>query len=308
MDKRIILFAAGALVMGACSSNDPEAPASTGEIRLYTEVAAPTRAAEMPIDLQDTQFAAGTDISVLVTDKGNLSTTLVSYDPEIYRADGIGGLAPVNKQYYPASGNYVDIWAYHPWDAQTTEKFSVKADQTSTANYRASDLMWARLADVTKDTPEADRVLKFDHLFTKVIVRLVKGSGVTDAEMNTARITLGDNDLVMGGTFDVPSGSFERDNTDRGTLLIAKDAGTSLHAAVVVPQEMDGKKLSVGFVADNAVYATQSYAIPAETIYQAGKKYTYTITVNKAELVVTATIEDWTTPDGWVDPTPNINI
>ena len=296
MDKRIILFAVGALVLAACSSNDPETPANTGEIRLYTEVAAQTRAAEVPTDLQDTQFAAGTGISVMVTDNHDVTNDyLVSYPLQTYTADGMGGLSTSVKQYYPASGNSVSICAYHPYDALQT--FSVAADQTSTANYRASDLMWAKLTDVTKETSEADRVLKFDHLFSKVIVKLLKGNGVTDAEMNAARITLGDDDLVMGGTFKSDDGSFERDNTNKGTLLIATDAGTSLHAAVVVPQEMDGKKLTVGFVANDVVYATQSYVIPSATTFEAGMKYTYTITVNKAELVVTTEIADWTT--GW---------
>lgn len=307
MDKRIILFAVGALVMAACSSNDPETPANTGEIRLYTEVAAQTRAAEVSTDLQDTQFAAGTDISVMVNDN-TTGDIVVTYPLQTYTADGIGGLSTSVKQYYPASGSSVNICAYHPWDAQASLTFSVKADQTSTANYRASDLMWARLTNVTKDTPEADRVLKFDHLFSKVIIKLLKGNGVTDAEMNAARIMLGDNDLVMGGTFGASDGSFERDNTNKGTLLIATDAGTSLHAAVVVPQDMDGKKLTVGFVANDIVYATQSYIIPPATIFEAGMKYTYTITVNKAELVVTTEITDWTTPDGWTDVTETIKI
>ena len=307
MDKRIILFAVGALVLAACSSNDPETPANTGEIRLYTEVAAQTRAAEVSTDLQDTQFAAGTDISVMVNDN-TTGDIVVTYPLQTYTADGIGGLSTSVKQYYPASGSSVNICAYHPWDAQASLTFSVKADQTSTANYRASDLMWARLTNVTKDTPEADRVLKFDHLFSKVIIKLLKGNGVTDAEMNAARIMLGDNDLVMGGTFGASDGSFERDNTNKGTLLIATDAGTSLHAAVVVPQDMDGKKLTVGFVANDIVYATQSYIIPPATIFEAGMKYTYTITVNKAELVVTTEITDWTTPDGWTDVTETIKI
>lgn len=302
MDTKLFLLAAGALVLAACNSNETKTPDPSGEIHLYTEVAAPTRAAEVPTDLQDMQFANGTKVSVMVTDNHDVTNDfLVSYPLQTYTADGIGGLSTSTKQYYPASGNSVNICAYHPYDAPQT--FSVAADQTSTANYRASDLMWAKLSNVTKDTPEANRVLKFDHLFSKVIVKLLKGNGVTDAEMNAATITLGDGDLIMGGAFGSDDGSFERDIANKGTLLIATDAGTSLHAAVVVPQDMAGIPLTVALGA-----GTQSYVIPAPTIFEAGKKYTYTITVNKAELVVTTTIEDWTTPDGWTDPQPNIKV
>lgn len=288
MDTRIILFAASALLMGACSSNDPETPERTGEIRLYTEVAAPTRAAEVPADLQDTQFAAGTNISVIVTDNFNLTNEVtVTYPLQTYTADGAGGLTTSLKQYYPASGNSVNICAYHPYDAP--QNFSVKADQRSTANYRASDLMWAVLNSVTKDTPEADRVLRFNHKFSKVVVRLLKGEGVTDAEMSTATITLGDGDLIMDGLFNPGDGSFVPETTGTGTLTIAKDAGTSQHAAVVIPQVMTNKKLTVVLGG-----GTKDYLLPAIT-FQSGKRYTYTITVNKAELVVTTEIADWTT-------------
>lgn len=305
MDKKIILFAAGVLMMAACSSNETEAPANTGEIRLYTEVAPmQTRAANVAIDLQDTQFAAGTDISVMVTDNYNLTTDVtMTYPLQTYTADGAGGLTTSVKQFYPASGNSVDICAYHPWDAQSTATFSVKADQRSTANYRASDLMWAKLTSITKDTPAANRVLRFDHLFSKVIIKLIKGNGVTQDEIDHAKITLGNNDLVMSGTFASDNGSFSAETPGTGNILIATDAGTAEHAVVVVPQNMSGKPLTVELGGGK-----KSYEIPAATIFEAGMKYTYTITVNKAELVVTTEITDWSTPDGWTNVTDTIRI
>lgn len=309
MDTRIILIAAGALVMAACSSNDPEVQGNAGEIHLYTEVSAPTRAAENPVALQDEQFAENTDISVMVTDKGNLnSTTLATYSPMTYRADGAGGLTPVTTQYYPASGNSVEVCAYHPAGAPVA--FTVAADQQALGDYRASDLMWAQLESINKDTDAEHRVLMFHHLCSKIVIRLVKGNGVTDAEMAAATITLeggeGDpNRLIMGGRFNSNDGTLDPDLNVTGNITIATYAGTATYAAVVIPQDMGGKKITVALGG-----GTQSYTFPAipANIFEPGMKYAYTVTVNKAELVVTATIEDWTTPDGWVDPTPNIKI
>jgi hypothetical protein len=308
MDTRIILIAAGALVMAACSSNDPEVQGNAGEIHLRTEVSAPTRATDNPVALQDEQFAENTDISVMVTDKGNLSTTLVSYPLTTYRADGAGGLTPVTTQYYPASGNNVEVCAYHPAGAPVA--FTVAADQQALGDYRASDLMWAQLESINKETDAEHRVLMFHHLCSKIVIRLVKGNGVTDAEMAAATITLtgGEGDdkrLIMGGTFGSGDGTLTPDPNVTGTMTIATYAGTAPYAAVVIPQDMGGKKITVALGG-----GTQSYTIPATSanIFEPGMKYAYTVTVNKAELVVTATIEDWTTPDGWVDPTPNIKI
>lgn len=309
MDKKIILFAAGVLAMAACSSNDPEVQGSAGEIRLYTEVSAPTRAADNTVALQDVQFAENTDISVMVTDKGDLnSTTLVSYGsaPVIYRADGSGGLTPMITQYYPASGNSVEVCAYHP--AGASNNFTVAADQRATGDYRASDLMWAQLESINKNTDAAGRMLTFRHLCSKIIVRLVKGNGVTDAEINAATITLtggvGDeNRLVMGGTFSAGTGELNKDDNVTGSITIASDAGITAHAAVVIPQEMGGKKITVALGGGE-----QSYTIPNPTEFEPGYKYVYTVTVNKGELVVKSTIENWTTPDGWVNPNPSIKV
>ena len=243
MNTKMFLLAAGMLVITACSSNENETPDPSGEIRLYTEVAPlQTRAADVATDLQDTQFAAGTDISVLVNDN-TTGDIIVTYPLQTYTADGLGGLSTTVKQFYPASGSSVNICAYHPWDA--VQNFSVATDQRSTANYRASDLMWAQLTEITKDTPEADRVLRFNHLMSKIVVRLVKGNGVTQDEMDAATITLGDGDLVTSGTFDAGDGTFTPESTGTETMTIATDAGTSLHAAIVVPQNMSGKVLTV---------------------------------------------------------------
>ena len=309
MDKKIILFAVGVLTMAACSSNDPEVQGSAGEIRLYTEVSAPTRAADNPVALQDEQFAENTDISVMVTDKGNLSTTLVQYSLMTYRADGAGGLTPMTTQYYPASGNNVEVCAYHPAGVSTA--FTVAADQQALGDYRASDLMWAQLESINKDTDVDGCRLTFHHLCSKIVIKLKKGNGVTDEEIAAATITLtgGTGDakrLIMGGNFGTGDGTLDPDPNVTGTITIATNAGTASHVALVIPQDMRGKKITVALGG-----GVQSYTFPAidANIFEPGMKYVYTVTVNKAELDVSpVTIENWTTPDDWEDPTPTLYI
>lgn len=304
MDTRIILFAAGALVMAACSSNDPEVQGSADEIRLFTEVTALTRAYDDPAALQNEQFVGNTEISVMVTDKA--TDNKVPYDLETYRADGSGGLTPITRQYYPPSGSSVDVCAYHPAGIGPT--FTVAADQTDDADYRASDLMWAQLEDINKNTSVDGRTLQFHHLCSKILVKLVKGNGVTDAEMAAATITLegGDGDakrLIMGGNFGSGTGVLTADPNVTGTITLAENAGTATHAAVVIPQSMSGKRITVALGG-----GTQSYTIPDDIEFETGMKYAYTITVNKGELIVTASIQDWTAPDGWTPPTPTLKI
>lgn len=287
--KKYFILAAAAIAMAACSNNEADAPVVNNEIRLFTEVASATRAAS---DLQGAQFANGTAISVQVTDEA--TSGAVTYALATYTADGTGGLTPSAAQYYPASGSAVTIKAYHP--ANATESFSVQTDQSGNDNYNASDLMWATpLTGVTSTSD--NHTLSFSHLMSKIVVTLAKGTGMEDAEINAATVTLGNSDLITSGTFSTTVGTFTAAESGTGTYKIATNAGTTAHAAIVVPQSVAGKLISV-----TIGNTTKSYTIPASTTFAAGKVYAYTLTVSKTGLTVTSSINDWTSPNGWTNP------
>lgn len=310
MDKKLFLYAAGVLLMAACSSNDVDTsePNVLGEIQLYTEVQ--TRAANVAVDLQDIQFAANTVISVQVTDNNTDGTKRIAYALTTYKADGSGGLTcqpDGSVQYFPPTGSSVNIYAFHPADAATSAEavtFAVKANQKETADYVASDLMWASLSGITKTSTEIQRKLQFTHKLSKLIVSLVKGAGVSDGDLATATVKL--EDVIFKGSFTPTTGVFTaagdaEDN--KSDIIITETAATDAHAAIIVPQSVAGKSLTIAMGG-----GTQSYTIPALTTFAAGKKYTYTVTVSKSGLSVTTEIADWTEPDGWTDPAPNLRF
>lgn len=300
MNTRFFLIAAAALTLAACDSNDPEVQNDPNEIRLYSEFASPavtgtTRASQGSSDnLQNQQFAAGTAISVQVTDKA--TSNAITYQLASYTANGSGQLTKSNgPQYFPASGSNIDIYAYHP--AAAAENFAVEYDQSSTANYIASDLMWASLTDVARTTNAC--LLAFSHKLSRVNVHLVKGTGVEDSEINSATITL--KDVIYKGSFVASTGTFTAadDNAEnRHDITIATNAGsTTTHSAVIVPQIVAGKKFAVTIGS-----TVKEYTILDGITYAEGMQYTYTFTVNKTGLTVTSTISDWGDPTGWADP------
>lgn len=290
MNTKTILYGVLAVTLMACSSESEPQNNSGREIRLFTQVDGETRAADVAADLQDSQFKNGTKISVKV--KEDAATPSVDYALALYTADGTGGLSlPAGeKQYYPANGNGVNIYAYHP--AGAVSVFEVKTDQSSTDNYVASDLMYASLSGVTSTS--ANHTLEFSHLLSKIIVQLVQGSSVNGSDMATATITLGNGDLVTSGTFTAASGLFSPDASGTGTITIATNAGTDAHAASIVPQSMAGKTINVTI---NEV--TKSYTIAEGVTFLAGYKYTYTLQVGTSELTLVSTqITNWNDNSG----------
>ena len=75
--------------------------------------------------------------------------------------------APTPGPYYPAGDQKIDIVAYYPANAGSS--FTVKSDQTSDADYKASDLMVAFVIEQAKQATAVN--LKFCHTMAKLIVK-----------------------------------------------------------------------------------------------------------------------------------------
>ena len=78
--------------------------------------------------------------------------------------------------YYPPSGS-ISLFAIYP--AASASSHTVTYDQTSDANYKASDLMYA-----TKAVDQADKAnaqnLEFAHQLVKLKLNIIKGAGITE--------------------------------------------------------------------------------------------------------------------------------
>lgn len=303
MKKNYFLLAAAAVAFAACSNNESDNQVQNPDnaIRLSTSAAPQTRAGNVAATLQDEQFANNTEIKVQVVDLNATEGDRVNYALATYTADGSGGLTTTaTDQYYPATGSDVKVYAYHPANASTT--FTVQSDQTSDPNYIASDLMWAEKDPLEKNTTNT---LTFEHKLSKIIVKLVlpTNSGFDASELANATIAIGTSTANEGVknqvTFDPATGAIS-DETGDQVITVTNAAGTSEHAAVIVPQNMSGKKICVTIAG-----TTKEYPI-VSTTFDAGKKYTYTIKVKKTGLDVTSSIGNWEAPGGYADPNPTL--
>ena len=171
------------------------------ELRL-TYGAASTRAES---NIQSTQFLSGERVNVYMRDVNGLDTYPSSLN---FTADGNGGLSQTSNKtryYWPRRLGPLEIFGVYPEDVLSTRKsgdsspftytneywFTVAADQTAVANYKASDLMigfpFNPTPDVApctlyQDGDEGTVNLDFKHRLTKIIVTLtpatwIAGSG-----------------------------------------------------------------------------------------------------------------------------------
>ena len=129
--------------------------------------------------IQSTQFDNGETFYAYFATAGVRIGNVVGNNTT-YTTDGSGNAAPATQPYFPAAVTSVDVHAYYPSSVtNSTTSFSVLQDQTSTANYKSSDLMYATCA-ATRSAGAAtgSGSLTFSHRMAKIIVSATVGAGV----------------------------------------------------------------------------------------------------------------------------------
>ena len=108
------------------------------------------------------------------------------------------------------------------------------------------------------------------------------------------RVPSGGN-LYSGATFDIPAGGMPPDLTEAGYYGLYKDG-----AFMVVPQRVVNRGIVLTFTAEYSDGSSRGYTVDlssnttAETEeWQAGKKYTYNLTLTEDRIIFGVTVADW---------------
>ena len=223
--------------------------------------------------------------------------------------------------YWQTSGETKTVSAWYCGDGSTASggsnatavpaSWAVQADQSVTSSgnapdaYQQSDFLYA--AEKNISFRDVDKSLPFAHQTARVVINIKKGEAATDANAISKVIIGYDNNLALSGAYTAPAqGSGATTGTwntsgsgTMGTItpkVITTLSGNSdilkTYAALVIPQDMKGKKFIAVTLTDGNTY----YYTPTSTDakLESGNQYTYDITVKHGYLdVVTATDGAW---------------
>lgn len=267
MNTKATLIAIAALMMAACTQLDIPGEERTPVALAYTTIqATETKAAQ---NLNEGTFASGETIKVRISNTGENSWT--DYD---FTTAAAGAMSPASTvPYYPAGAQNIDIVAYYPATAGTS--FSVQADQTNDANYKASDLMFASVTNQAKQAGPVN--LAFAHKLAKLNVNVTAGTGVgsiTSVSLLNVKPTV---------SFNQATGAVGSASGDATAIAISNNG-----AAVIPTQTIDGGLLSIVTDKGTAIYTVASKE------FTAGQQYTLNITVNLRAIGNTNAITGWT--------------
>lgn len=300
MKKNMIFAAIAALALTACSNDDEIKVGGDNAILLTSSLdVAETRAAT---NIQTSAFDAGETVDVYITEHngGNNPTT---YPQPIEYTTGAGGALTVGTQYYyPTSGNGVNIYALYPATAATGELFTIADDQSTDANYKASDLMYGKPA-TNPVSPSANAVdIQFSHLLSKVTINLKPGANVTSLNGAEVKLLGVQPSTTLTASKDGCSIGTASGDATSITVMTATETVTS-GSAIIVPQTLPEMFLQVTL--DGATLTGKLDSGAPELT--AGNEYTYDITVNVrgGALEIEGSITPWGdggTDSGTVNP------
>ena len=281
------------------SGTSPDGGGSVGEfapIRLSASVV-PQGGTEVSLtravtSIQSTQFDNGETFYAYFATAGVRIGNVVGNNTT-YTTDGSGNAAPATQPYFPAAVTSVDVHAYYPSSVtNSTTSFSVLQNQTSTANYKSSDLMYASCA-ATRSAGAAtgSGSLTFSHRMAKIIVSAAVGAGVNT--ITDVRIVGGHRTIDISTPQTCALGTTLSDantTSDYITVYTGGSSGSASCAALVVPEAggFTGEFLQIITDMGIATYSLSSKVLAS------GSAYTFNITVSAAAIGLTTTITTWT--------------
>lgn len=280
----------------ACTSDLDEhsVAASSDQIQFVSVVQSlSTRAAT---SLQESQIASGVQVGVFVaSETDGESSTL--YDNVALTADGEGALTGSTTMTW--SAETLSFYAYAPYAAANEGAldgniaFSVKEDQSTDANYTASDLLFGvpSVSNPVTKTTDGKVTLAFKHALSKVVITL-KDNAPEDSKLAAPTVALAS--VATSGTMAAKTGVVTA-NAATGNVTVGKftsDATDYSAAAVIVPQTVKG---GVAFIQVTDNDKTYSCSLSADKEFAAGSVYKYTVTFNGNALAIetSSTLQQW---------------
>ncbi len=295
--NRLLFLAAAAMTLAACNSEMDDDP--NVEIRLRSGLDVQQTDTRAAAGIQSTQFDSGESIDVYITENTTGTPSTTYGQPLVYTTGGNGAMSPSTQPYFPTSGNGVNIYAVYPSGTSVADNntFKIQEDQSTDANYKASDLMYGAPANNAVVARNKNAVtIEFKHLLSKVTVTLVPGNGNPNLAGAVVKLKGVKPSTTLTASKDECSiSAASGDAKDITVMKATTDAFSG--SAVIVPQTLSTSFIEVtladGGVLTSTGLSSSGSSSLSNVVLEAGKAYTYKITVNLTGLNVTSSISDW---------------
>ena len=286
---RKILFMMVAAAFAVCSCNkpgpEPEQLPELIPIKLSTDIS--TKAT-------DSQYENGDMIGVYVVNNvdgeaGTLANSGNHLDNTKFTFDGTEWKAD-NEVYWADQTTPADFYCYYPYTASVSDvtalTFSVKENQSSIADYKASDLLYGK---TTGAQPSEEPVkITTKHALSNIIVYVTPGKGYTEETLAAEDITVTVTGVKTTAKLNLATGAVSADGNLKDIVPYKEN---SYWRALVVPQDIIGTeiiKVTVG---------SDVYTLNQTVTFEPNKQHKCTLKINRIGEGVNISIGGWESAD-----------
>ena len=280
--KKLFTLMAAVAAMVSCSNNVENVPTTPETDRLPINISTTlTRAT-------DSAFEAGDKVGIFVVNEPNTLATSGNH------VDNMGFTystkwTPDTEIYWLDKSTKADFYCYYPYaEAANTaaHTFATKADQSSLANYEASEFLWGKTTGVAP-TEEAVNITT-NHTFSNALVILKPGDGFTEESLAAATKSVRICGVKTNATIDLATGvATATGNATEVTPYLE----SGQYRALIVPQTTAEGALIV--VTVDGV----DYTLSRSMTFKANKQHKFTVTLNKVSNGVNVGIGGWETDE-----------
>ena len=265
----LIATIAAVSVFAACNKEPQETPSNGLQIKLNASLYNFTKAT-------DTAFEANDAISVNLY-KGEdcyINNAMFTYN-------GSALTSETQYNWYPETDVVGTITAFYPYatlaEGATNHTFTINADQSTVANFKASDFMTA----ITTSSPTENSVtLPFTHALAKIVVTIVNETTET---VNAVMLT-----GVKGSvSYDLKTGAISTTGS-AGTVSALNNNNT--WEVIIAPQTA-----SPELVITTASEKQYTFTLAEDVTFNSGKYSTAAVTITSETISTSFTpnIQDW---------------
>ena len=181
-----------------------------------------------------------------------------------------------------------DFYCYYPYgnpSSVTAYPFAVNADQSTLANYKASDFVWGMASGVS---PTSNLVqIATNHVMSNMTIYLEAGDGFTDETFAAANVSVAVHNVKTNASVNLTDGTVTA--TGSVTEMIPYNEG-AYYRAVIVPQTVANDSALIVVTVDGT-----EYTLKKGFTFVRGKQHKFTVTVNKTGNGINIGIGGWET-------------
>lgn len=280
--KKLFTLMAAVVAMVSCSNNVENVPTTPETDRLPINISTTlTRAT-------DSAFEAGDKVGIFVVNEPNALATSGNH------VDNMGFTysskwTPDTPIYWLDQTTKADFYCYYPYAeaANTTaHTFATKADQSSLANYKASEFLWGKTTGIAP-TEEAVNITT-NHTFSNALVILKPGDGFTEESLAAATKSVKICGVKTNATINLATGVA---TANGNATEVTPYLDGAQYRALIVPQTTAEGALIV--VTVDGV----DYTLTRSMTFKANKQHKFTVTLNKVSNGVNVGIGGWETDE-----------